>query len=225
MEWKDAAYCYRCSVVYVCVCLLDISKSCAKTDDRDAVWGADSGRLTKPCWGPDPQGKRQFWGPLRCGLSSKFFDHLLMRAHWCLCPQCGYRDERWRQPGCVPAVKISFPVESRKVSWTTMESQRLFIDSRLIHCPGSTQSAHLSGTCRFYCFSPGLREKSPDLGRGVARNVCERWGCRAMALLFFDSIRRFLDRLIPSLALGNESVPIKLARCWFRELAISNAKI
>ena len=46
-----------------------------------------------------------------------------------------------------------------------------------------------------------------------------------MALLFFDSIRRFLDRLIPSLALGNESVPIKLARCWFPELAISNAKI
>jgi len=46
----------------------------------------------------------------------------------------------------------------------------------LIHgwftAPGSTQSAHLSGTCRFYCFSPGLREKSPDLGRGVARNVC-----------------------------------------------------
>ena len=74
----------------------------------------------------------------------------------------------------LPAVKISFPVASRKVSWTTMESQRLFIDSRLIHCPGSTESAHLSGTCRFYCFSPGLREKSPDLGRGVARNVCER---------------------------------------------------
>ena len=61
-ECKDAAYCYRCSVVSVSLGLLEITTSCAKTADRDAVWGVDLGGRKEPLGkGSDtPQGKEQF---------------------------------------------------------------------------------------------------------------------------------------------------------------------
>ena len=63
--------------VYVSACLLDITMCCAKT--ADAVWDVDSYKPKELYGGQDPRRGRSIFGggaPLRCVLSSKFFDHL-----------------------------------------------------------------------------------------------------------------------------------------------------
>ena len=51
VECKDVASCYRCSVVYLCVCL-SVEHKCEPwkngLTDRDAVWIVDSGRPKEP---------------------------------------------------------------------------------------------------------------------------------------------------------------------------------
>jgi len=54
---RDAAYCYRCSVVYVSVCLSDTTRSCAKTAGRIdmpfAVWTRVGPKNHVLRWGPN----------------------------------------------------------------------------------------------------------------------------------------------------------------------------
>jgi len=65
-ECKDAAYCYRCSVVCVCVCLLDITVSCAETDGPSkmpfGVWTSVGRGNHVLSGGRIPHGKGQLWG-------------------------------------------------------------------------------------------------------------------------------------------------------------------
>ena len=73
---QDAAYCYRCSVVCVCVylsvCVLVTTMSPAKTDEpiEMPVESVDSGGTKKACImrGLDPKGKGQFWGYISCPI-------------------------------------------------------------------------------------------------------------------------------------------------------------
>jgi len=58
--------------------------------------------------------------------------------------------------------------------------------------------------------SNGYIKKNLQLSRNVARSLCNS---RASCLVYVA-----LD------AIGNESVPIQLAQCWFTGPAISNAK-
>ena len=84
-ECTDAAYCYRCFVV--CVCLLHIAMICAETDELIEVPLRLRTRVDKTNHvlgeGPDPPRRKvifEEWGrrPLRCGLTSGFLDHLLL---------------------------------------------------------------------------------------------------------------------------------------------------
>jgi len=75
-----------CVSVHVCVCLLDMTMSCAQTDEPIKVL---LGLLTRLCLCSHVSGgsldllcKGQFSGggrpPLRCGFISQFFDQLLL---------------------------------------------------------------------------------------------------------------------------------------------------
>jgi len=83
-DCKDVAYCYWCSVVHVCVCLLYICTwpwaLLKQLNQLRCHWNVDSGWHNKPCfiWGPgSPKVKGKFGGRLlQCSLSSKFFDCL-----------------------------------------------------------------------------------------------------------------------------------------------------
>ena len=59
-DCKDAAYCYQCSVVCVCVCWTQPQNGWT---DRDVVWVVDSGGPREPCIGRDPDLlKKRLWG-------------------------------------------------------------------------------------------------------------------------------------------------------------------
>jgi len=76
---EDAAYCYRCSVVCVSVCLLDITVSCAKTAEpieMPFVLWARVGQKNNQILGRIPSRKGTVLGALPTMLSSKFFNHL-----------------------------------------------------------------------------------------------------------------------------------------------------
>ena len=60
-DCKDAAYCYRC--VVVCVCLLDITMSCAETDELiEMSFGVWTGRLRLAQGTTVPPEKRHIGG-------------------------------------------------------------------------------------------------------------------------------------------------------------------
>ena len=77
-ECKDAAYCYRCFVVCVGLSVVlgrrvSIYSNGPVGPVNRAVLGGDQD--------PTPRGRGNFFGggaPMRCGLSSQFYDHLLI---------------------------------------------------------------------------------------------------------------------------------------------------
>ena len=91
-ECKIATYCYQCSV---CLSVGHNHELCQNGwTDRDATWLSIAGGSSKSCaWlGSDPpplSRKGNLYGRavLRCGLSSKLFDHLLLG--WLQHGQCG----------------------------------------------------------------------------------------------------------------------------------------
>jgi len=59
---KDAVYCYRCSVIALCVCLLDTTVSPTRTDEPIELWTRLGSRNHKVGWGTDPPGKGAILG-------------------------------------------------------------------------------------------------------------------------------------------------------------------
>ena len=91
LRTKTWSHCYRRIVVCVCVCL-----SCARSRwcrlGCGRGWGPRN-RALGGGWKPLP-GKGASWGtPLRCGLSSEFFDHLAPHS---AAAAAGLRALQWR---------------------------------------------------------------------------------------------------------------------------------